>query len=123
MNYVICGKFCRCSKVTIESQEVSTSTTIIHTSYLRPLLAGPRVHLAGDGGGLGDAAGPAADAEEVEDDDPRLEVEHDVQSVEVSGLPPEELEEVNVGQDRVGQLSRGGRSEPIPFLKVVMTRD
>ena len=83
MNYVICGKFCRCSKVTIESQEVSTSTTIIHTSYLRPLLAGPRVHLAGDGGGLGDAAGPAADAEEVEDDDPRLQVEHDVQRVEV----------------------------------------
>ena len=41
------------------------------------------MHLAGDRGGLGDAAGPAADAEEVEDDDPRLQVEHNVQSVEV----------------------------------------
>ena len=55
----------------------------MHNSYLRQLLAGPRMHLAGDRGGLGDAAGPAADAEEVENDDPRLQVEHDVQSVEV----------------------------------------
>ena len=41
------------------------------------------MHLPGHWGGLRDLAGPAADAEEVEDDDPRLQVEHDVQRVEV----------------------------------------
>ena len=62
------------------------------------------MHLPGDRGRLGYLAGPAADAEEVEDDDPRLQVERDVQRVEV---------DVHEAVGAVVPRIRGGMIPPI----------